>query len=88
VRVECEADGGVVRVWVHDTGCGMEAAKLRKIFDPFYQADLSLTRPADGAGLGLAISRQLALGMAGDLTVETVWGQGSTFTLTLPAALE
>jgi signal transduction histidine kinase len=88
VWVECESEGGMVRVWVHDTGCGMDAASLRKIFEPFFQADLSLTRSADGAGLGLAISRQLARGMDGDLTVETVWGEGSTFTLTLPAALE
>jgi signal transduction histidine kinase len=88
VWVECEAEGGMVRVWVHDTGCGMDGDKLRKIFEPFYQADLSLTRPADGTGLGLAISRQLALGMEGNLTAETVWGKGSTFTLTLPAAVE
>jgi signal transduction histidine kinase len=88
VWVECEADGDVVCVRVRDTGCGMDGASLRKIFDPFYQADLSLTRSADGAGLGLAISRQLARGMDGDLTVETVWGAGSTFTLTLPAAVE
>jgi signal transduction histidine kinase len=45
-----------------------------------------LTRTTEGAGLGLAISRDLARGMGGDLTVESVVGQGSTFTLTLPRA--
>ena len=47
---------------------------------------MRLTRPHAGVGLGLAISRDLARGMGGDLTVESVPGQGSTFTVTLPRA--
>jgi signal transduction histidine kinase len=54
------------------------------IFDPFVQVDRTLNRPADGVGLGLAISRDLARGMGGDLTATSVLGKGSTFTLTLP----
>jgi len=55
------------------------------VFDPFVQVDMSSTRRSEGSGLGLAISRDLARGMGGDLSVASAMGQGSTFTLTLPA---
>jgi signal transduction histidine kinase len=54
------------------------------IFDPFVQVDARLTRTHEGVGLGLAISRDLARGMRGDLTVKSTPGRGSTFTLRLP----
>jgi signal transduction histidine kinase len=73
---------------VHDTGVGIDADKLRSIFDPFVQIDSSHTRTTDGAGLGLAISRDLARGMGGDLSVESEPGKGSTFTLTLMLVAE
>jgi signal transduction histidine kinase len=75
-----------VLVRVRDTGRGIPADKLEHIFEPFVQVDTRLTRAQDGVGLGLAISRDLARGMGGDLTAASVLGEGSVFTLTLPAA--
>jgi signal transduction histidine kinase len=54
------------------------------VFEPFVQVDTRLTRTEEGMGLGLAISRDLARGMGGDLTAESTVGVGSVFTLTLP----
>jgi signal transduction histidine kinase len=68
---------------VSDSGIGIPADKLKTIFDPFVQVDQSRTRTTDGAGLGLAISRELARGMGGDLDCESVLGTGSVFTLHL-----
>ena len=75
-----------VRYTVRDTGIGIAADQLERIFEPFVQVHSDLTRTAEGTGLGLAISRDLARGMGGDLTAESEVGVGSTFTLTLPAA--
>ncbi|HET7553287.1 MAG TPA: PAS domain-containing sensor histidine kinase [Gemmatimonadaceae bacterium] len=71
---------------VTDTGCGIPAGKLEEIFDPFVQAHRQLTRVTEGAGLGLAISRDLARGMGGDILVRSIEGRGATFTLVLPEA--
>jgi signal transduction histidine kinase len=78
--------GGRVRLTVRDTGGGIAAEQLDRIFEPFVQVDQRLTRAYAGVGLGLAISRDLARGMGGDLTAESTPGVGSTFTLTLPSA--
>jgi signal transduction histidine kinase len=72
-------------VRVRDTGEGIPPAKRRAIFLPFVQVTSDLTRTQDGTGLGLAISRELALGMGGDVTLESEEGVGSTFTLWLPS---
>jgi PAS domain S-box-containing protein len=79
------ADGRVL-VRVADTGIGIAAGEMARVFEPFVQVDASLTRTREGTGLGLAISRDLARGMGGDLTAESVAGVGSVFTLVLPAA--
>ena len=87
VEVSCEArDGQVVVIQVRDTGVGIPPNELARVFEPFVQVNASLTRTQEGAGLGLAISRDLARGMGGDLTAESEPGVGSTFTLSLPAA--
>jgi signal transduction histidine kinase len=86
VRVEAHRDGpGTVSLSVADTGIGIPEDKQASVFDPFVQVDMSRTRRSEGSGLGLAISRDLARGMGGDLRVESTVGEGSTFTLTLPA---
>ena len=84
IELACCADGDRVRMTVHDTGIGIAAEHLARIFEPFVQVRPDLTRTAEGTGLGLAISRDLARGMGGDLTVDSETGRGSTFTLVLP----
>jgi signal transduction histidine kinase len=66
---------------------GIPADRLQSIFEPFVQVEDSLTRTATGAGLGLAISRDLARAMGGDLKVESELGKGSTFTVVMPLAV-
>lgn len=73
-----------VAITVSDTGIGVPPDQLERIFEPFAQAKRALVEADSGVGLGLAISRQLARAMSGDLTVSSVVGQGSSFTLTLP----
>ncbi len=79
-------DRRMFTVSVTDTGIGIPAEKLDTIFDSFVQIGRRLTSTDGGVGLGLAISRDLARGMGGDITVESTLGAGSTFTLALPAA--
>lgn len=84
VTLTCGAGDECIRIQVMDTGRGVAAEQLDRIFEPFVRVDARLTRTQEGTGLGLAISRDLARGMGGDLTVESTLGVGSTFTLTLP----
>jgi PAS domain S-box-containing protein len=87
ITVTCESAGaGAVAVRVADTGVGVAPDQLARVFDPFVQVGRRLASNAEGVGLGLAISRDLARGMGGDLTAESTPGVGSTFTLTLLAA--
>ncbi|HYW05739.1 MAG TPA: ATP-binding protein [Longimicrobium sp.] len=88
IRVACEPGAERVAIRVRDTGRGIPREQRAHIFDPFVQVDRHLTAESQqGVGLGLAISRDLALGMGGDLQVESVPGEGSTFTLWLPAGV-
>ncbi len=84
VGLEVKQAGDMVAISVSDTGVGIPADHLDRIFEPFVQAKPALRSGDAGVGLGLAISRQLARGMHGDLSVVSTPGVGSTFTLTLP----
>ncbi len=86
VELGCRPGDGKVAILVRDTGIGIPADQLGRIFEPFVQVRADLTRTGEGTGLGLAISRDLARAMGGDLTAESVPGEGSVFTLTLPEA--
>ena len=84
IRLRCSVHPDTVSIEVADTGPGIAPEKLEAIFEPFVQVDTRLTRVHEGVGLGLAISRDLARGMGGELSVQSVVGRGSTFTLSLP----
>src|SRR5690606_23821013 len=74
-----------VNIRIRDTGIGMSADTVRKLFAPFTQADSSTSRRFGGTGLGLSISRKLAQLMNGDISVESEEGQGSVFILSFRA---
>jgi two-component system sensor histidine kinase BaeS len=84
IAVTGRAGDGEVSVSVRDTGAGIPAEHLPYVFDRFYRADPSRARQTGGAGLGLAIVRQLVVAHGGTISVTSEPGQGSTFTFTLP----
>ena len=86
VHVECEAGSRCAVVRVVDTGHGIPESELESIFDPFVQVRTTRGDARQGVGLGLAISRDLARAMGGELTVTSRMGAGSTFTLIVPTA--
>lgn len=86
IGAEYAAVGDTVALTISDTGVGIIAEKLQVVFEPFVQLKEGLAGREGGVGLGLAISRDLARAMAGDLTVTSVVDGGSRFTLTLPSA--
>jgi CheY-like chemotaxis protein/nitrogen-specific signal transduction histidine kinase/HPt (histidine-containing phosphotransfer) domain-containing protein len=84
-RLDTALDRPRLIVDVIDSGIGMTPESLQKIFNPFTQADSSITRRFGGTGLGLSISRQCATALGGDLSVTSEYGKGSTFTFTVDA---
>jgi CheY-like chemotaxis protein len=76
----------LLKIEVADTGAGMTAEQVDRLFKPFEQADASIARTHGGTGLGLVISRQLARMMGGDITVTSTPGEGSRFTVTVGVA--
>jgi len=86
VTMACEDSPEHATITVSDTGPGIPADRVDDIFEPFVQLGRSLSSGHEGAGLGLAISRDLARAMKGDVTVKTTPGRGAAFSLTLPKA--
>jgi two-component system OmpR family sensor kinase len=89
VTIECygpnQAHPGLATLSVRDTGAGIAAEDIPHIFDRFYRADKAHSRSRGGTGLGLAIVKSIAESYGGRVSVESVVGQGSTFTVYLPA---
>jgi PAS domain S-box-containing protein len=84
VSIESQIQDGWLVTRVIDTGIGIRPEDLDKLFMPFRQVDTGITRQYEGTGLGLSICKRLAEGMGGGIQVESEWGKGSCFTLSLP----
>lgn len=82
LRVEESGDAAVVDVI--DTGVGIASEHIEQVFEPFWQVEQAITRRTGGTGLGLSVSRRLALLLGGDVTASSTVGEGSRFTLILP----
>jgi signal transduction histidine kinase len=88
IFLEAKSDKDWIAIDVADTGPGIPRDKFDFIFEEFRQIDGGATRPRGGTGLGLSISRHLARLLGGELFVESIVGQGSTFTIRVPPSLQ
>jgi signal transduction histidine kinase len=88
VTVEPDRSARMVRIIVWDTGIGIAAEDMKRLFQPFVQIEQSLTRRHEGAGVGLTIAARLIKVLGGIITVESTVGAGSRFIVTLPLTLE
>jgi len=86
IEVTVSRNGDAARLVVRDTGIGIAAEHLPRLFERFYRTDPSRTRGTGGAGLGLAVVKQLVDAHGGSVSAESVAGKGSAFTVTLPLA--
>jgi signal transduction histidine kinase len=84
IRMEARRVGDAVDITVSDTGIGMNAEQIRRLFKPFVQADASIAHNYGGTGLGLSVTKRLAELMHGAVAVASAPGKGATFTLSLP----
>ncbi|MCU1263390.1 MAG: hypothetical protein JWO80_6275, partial [Bryobacterales bacterium] len=85
VRLEVRRSHGHISLRVSDTGIGLSAAQIAKLFEPFSQVHTGREGSQPGTGLGLAITRRLAQMLGGDVSLESEPGKGSTFTISLPS---
>jgi two-component system, OmpR family, sensor histidine kinase SenX3 len=88
VEVGASREGDRAVLWVRDHGMGIPSGDLERIFERFYRVDRARSRATGGTGLGLSIVRHVAQAHGGDVTVESVEGEGSTFRIALPIAEE
>ena len=84
VRLGCAVNNGILEIQIADTGVGIAPENLDDVFEPFWQAEQSVTRKTGGTGLGLSVTRKLARLLGGDVTVASRFGAGTTFLLTVP----
>ena len=84
IQLRTFTDNGFVCFQVRDNGVGLSKRALKKVFERFYQADQSLSRPAEGCGLGLSIVKFIVDAHQGTVTVESRPGEGSVFTVRIP----
>ena len=82
--MSAERDGEVVRIAVRDSGVGIAAEDQPKVFEEFFQVATALQAGVKGSGLGLPFARRVAHILGGELTLSSIPGEGSTFTLELP----
>jgi two-component system sensor histidine kinase SenX3 len=85
VGLAAQVADGFVELVVRDRGVGIPARDLDRVFERFYRVDRARSRETGGTGLGLAIVRHVATNHAGDVRVHSVEGEGSTFTIRIPA---
>jgi signal transduction histidine kinase len=86
VTIGARRSEDAVVLFVQDSGIGIPASHLERVFEPFWQVEQTASRRVGGTGLGLSVSRRLARLLGGELTVESVPGKGSTFSVRLPRA--
>jgi len=84
VEISCSSSGTEAIISVRDRGCGIEKKHLPRLFERFYRVDKSRSRELGGTGLGLAIVKHIVLAHRGRVSVQSVYGEGSTFTIHLP----
>ncbi|MBB2947551.1 signal transduction histidine kinase/CheY-like chemotaxis protein [Actinoplanes lutulentus] len=86
IRVRLESDGSAIRLSVSDTGIGIDASELPRLFDRFHRVRGARSRSHEGTGIGLALVRELSRLAGGDVEVVSTPGDGTTFTVTMPVS--
>jgi len=84
IRVGLKRDGGSILAEVSDTGCGISAEDLPKLFQEFYRSNAPINQQIRGTGLGLALAKRIVEAHRGHISVMSDQGKGSTFTVSLP----